>query len=204
MSAQVLKFTVGPYSNNCYVLLCPETNESVLVDLSADPEAILRHVAGTKVQYVVVTHGDRDHIDAYGPVMAQLRVPVAMHAADAQRLPEPPARLLGDGELLTFGRQQMRVLHTPGHTPGSICLLLDQHLIAGDTLFPGGPGRTKTPADLDAVLRSIREKLMPLPDDVAVHPGHGDDTTIGRERPTFEAFLRAPRDPNLCGDVSWG
>jgi glyoxylase-like metal-dependent hydrolase (beta-lactamase superfamily II) len=204
MDAKIVKFTVGPYSNNCYVLICPETNQSVLIDLSADPQAILRHVDGTDVQYVVVTHGDRDHIDAYGPVMAKLRVPVYMHEGDATRLPEPPSRLLRDGETLRFGKQEMRVLHTPGHTPGSICLLLGKHLIAGDTLFPGGPGRTKTPADLRTVLQSIKEKLMPLPDDTVVHPGHGDDTTIGRERAKFEAFYSAPRDPNLCGDVSWG
>lgn len=204
MDAKVVKFTVGPFSNNCYVLICPETNHSVLVDLSAEPETILRHVTGTDVQYVVVTHGDRDHIDAYVPVISKLGVPVYMHAADAARLPEPPARLLEDGETLRFGKQEMRVLHTPGHTPGSICLLLGKHLIAGDTLFPGGPGRTKTPGDLQTILRSIKEKLMSLPDDTIVHPGHGDDTTIGRERAKFEAFYNAPRDPNLCGDVSWG
>jgi glyoxylase-like metal-dependent hydrolase (beta-lactamase superfamily II) len=97
----------------------------------------------------------------------------------------------------------LRVIHTPGHTPGSICLFADGHLLSGDTLFPNGPGKTATPQDFRQVVDSIVSRLLVLPDDTQVHPGHGEETVLGREKERFAAFSRRPQDLNLCGDVLW-
>ncbi|MBI3966774.1 MAG: MBL fold metallo-hydrolase [Chloroflexi bacterium] len=200
---EIRKFQLGKYNNNCYVLVCPKTKESILIDASADASIILKQLEGTKVKQIFLTHGHADHIDALEPVKAALKVPVGIHPGDAERLSSPPDYTFGDGDTVTFGDHSAKVIHTPGHTKGSVCLLVDGTLIAGDTLFNGGPGKTGAAADLTAILETIRTKLMTLPDETVVHPGHGDSTTIGAQRPGFEAYLRQPRDPNYFGDVSW-
>jgi len=95
------------------------------------------------------------------------------------------------------------VLHTPGHTPGSLCLLSGKHLFSGDTLFPGGPGKTGNPAAFEQIINSITEKLFILPDETLVYPGHGEDTVLGKEKQEFAVFSSRPRTPGLCGDVLW-
>jgi len=97
----------------------------------------------------------------------------------------------------------LRVLHTPGHTPGSLCLLFGKHLFSGDTLFPGGPGKTGTPAAFEQIVNSITEKLFVLPDETLVYPGHGEDTILGKEKQAFAVFSSRPSNPGLCGDVLW-
>ena len=97
----------------------------------------------------------------------------------------------------------VRVIHTPGHTPGSVCFLVGRYLIGGDTLFPGGPGHTDTPADLQQTIRSIVQRLYVLPDATLVLPGHGDETTIGASRHEYAVFASRPHPPDLCGDVLW-
>jgi len=95
------------------------------------------------------------------------------------------------------------VLHTPGHTPGGLCFLTDKYLIAGDTLFPGGPGKTQSPADFRRIIESITQKLFELPEDTQVFPGHGEATTIKEAKQQYEVFSTRPHDPNLHGDVVW-
>jgi glyoxylase-like metal-dependent hydrolase (beta-lactamase superfamily II) len=102
-----------------------------------------------------------------------------------------------------FGANKLRVLHTPGHTPGGLCFLTDKYLIAGDTLFPGGPGRTQSPDDFCQIIQSITEKLFALPEDTQVYPGHGEATTIKAAKQQYEVFSTRPHDPHLCGDVVW-
>jgi glyoxylase-like metal-dependent hydrolase (beta-lactamase superfamily II) len=111
--------------------------------------------------------------------------------------------LLHDNDRISFGLQELVVIHTPGHTPGSVCFLAGGHLIAGDTLFPGGPGHTDTPAAFRQILDSLERRLFMLPENTLVHPGHGESTTLGRERAAFRRFLARHRDPHLCGDVCW-
>jgi len=101
------------------------------------------------------------------------------------------------------GKVKIKVIYTPGHTPGSVCFLIQDHLFAGDTLFPGGPGRTDSPEDFQLILKSINEKLFGLPDETQVYPGHGEFTTIGKEKTEYSVFLSRKHEPGLCGDVSW-
>ena len=111
--------------------------------------------------------------------------------------------LLKDGDIVSCGDIRLSVLHTPGHTRGSICFLTGNCLIAGDTLFPDGPGKTGSPADFKKIMDSLTAKIFILPDEVQVFSGHGDSTTLGKERKAFEAFRAKPHDPGLCGDVLW-
>jgi glyoxylase-like metal-dependent hydrolase (beta-lactamase superfamily II) len=186
----IRKLSVGPTDNNVYVLIDPTTRASVLVDASDEPERLLAAVADTKIGAIWLTHGDGDHIRVLEPLREALKVPVYMHQADAGALKRPPDARLNDGEVLPVGRLEFKVLHTPGHTAGGVCFHTDGHLIAGDTLFPGGPGNTKRPGgDFPLIIRMIREKLFVLPDDTRVYPGHGRDTTIGAERPHLDEWI---------------
>ncbi len=186
------KLALGSMDNNIYVVVCERTKESVVVDASHDAAQIAEVAAGTNVQAILLTHGDPDHVDALQDLRARLGVPVAVHPADAPQLPAPPDRELADGETIRVGDGALRVLHTPGHTPGSVCFYAaaEATLLAGDTLFPGGPGATRGDPDRFAqIIASIREKLFALPDETAVHPGHGADTTIGAERPHLQEWI---------------
>jgi glyoxylase-like metal-dependent hydrolase (beta-lactamase superfamily II) len=181
---------LGPYNNNVYIVTDPATNESVVIDASHDAARIAAATVGTSVKAILLTHGDHDHIDALEALKAQLNVPVGIHEADAGRLSTPPDFLLEDGQDYPVGSGSLRILHTPGHTPGSICLLDGSTLIAGDTLFPGGPGATRGDKDRFAqIIESITTKLFTLPDDTLVRPGHGDDTTIGTEKPHLQEWI---------------
>src|SRR5262249_26284976 len=135
-------------------------------------------------------HGDWDHLQALDEVRDELKVPVSMHVADADKLSKAADVLLKDGDMLRVGSLVFKVLHTPGHTPGGLCFYMPGHLIAGDTLFPGGPGNTKREGgDFPMIIRMVREKLFTLPDDTRVYPGHGLDTTIGAEKPHLDEWI---------------
>ena len=158
--------------------------------MSIEPDTIEGLTKGTNVKYIILTHGDYDHIQALNAMARRLQAPIAIHRADADSLRKPPDRFIEDGDEFAFGGSSVRALHTPGHTPGSISLVTDGILISGDTLFPGGPGKTERPGgDFQAVIASIRDKLFVLPDDTKVYPGHGKGTTIGTERPHLEEWI---------------
>lgn len=187
---RVTKLTLGPMNNNVYIVACEHTGESVIIDASFDAAQIAEAADGTRVRAILLTHGDHDHIDALADLQARFDVPVAIHPADAARLAAPPDRFLEEGGLVTVGDEELRVLHTPGHTPGSVCFHLVGTLIAGDTLFPGGPGATHDNTEQFArIIGSIRDKLFLLPDNTLVRPGHGADTTIGAERPHLQEWI---------------
>jgi len=136
-------------------------------------------------------------------VRDKLKAPVASHPLEAGTLPSPPDLTLADGDVVHFGKVSLRILHTPGHTLGSLCLLTGKHLFSGDTLFPGGPGKTSTPAAFEQIVNSITEKLFVLPDETLVYPGHGEDTILGKEKQEFAIFSSRHHPPGLCGDVLW-
>jgi glyoxylase-like metal-dependent hydrolase (beta-lactamase superfamily II) len=178
----VRKIRVGEMENNSYVLECPETHAALLVDACFEPDSLVAGVEGATVVAIVQTHGHADHVQALAELKRRLGVDVLAHPGD--RYPVIPDRELGDGDVVDFGRRSATVLHTPGHTPGSICLVAGGHLISGDTLFPGGPGNTSgNPRAFAEIMDSLERKLFVLPDDTVVYPGHGEDTTIAAERP---------------------
>ena len=150
-----------------------------------------------------MTHNHMDHTGALAELKTTLDVPIAAHAADAGRLPVPPDTLLADGDIITFGDIRLAVMHTPGHTPGSLCFYTEGYLISGDTLFPGGPGKTGSPADFKQIVESLKNKIFILPGNTRVFPGHGEFAVLGKEKQAFEAFAARPHDANLCGDVLW-
>ena len=200
---EIAKLELGPVGTNAYVLVCRATKDSVLVDTPAEAGKIMERLKGTNPRYILITHSHMDHLGAYSELKAKLGVPVGAHPLEAGRLPSPPEIQLNDGDIVSFGNVELKVLHTPGHTPGSLCFLTGQYLISGDTIFPGGPGRTRTPADLRQVIESITEKIFGLPDDTQVYPGHGDSTVLKKEKDEFAVFSARAHDPGLCGDVLW-
>ncbi len=202
-AVQIVRLELGPFGTNAYIVICRQTRESLVVDAPADADTILRGLENTVPRYVLLTHNHIDHIGALTRVRAELKVPLAAHVADTDNLGPSPEMLLSDGDTLVLGGLQFTVLHTPGHTPGSLCFRSGRYLISGDTIFPGGPGRTSSPADFEQIVRSITGKIFVLPDDTLVYPGHGDSTLLKNEKDGFAVFKSRPHDPELCGDVLW-
>lgn len=189
-AVEVRSAQVGNFENNVYVLVDPATQNSLLVDTPYEPDVILKLTEGTTVRHVVFTHGDADHVQAFREVVEALAAPVLIHEADAGGLPRGADRFLQEGDHVDFGQASVHVLHTPGHTAGSICLVADGVLISGDTLFPGGPGNTKREGgDFEAIIAGIRDKLFTLPAGTVVYPGHGRTTTIGAEKPHLREWI---------------
>jgi len=202
-AVRITRLELGPFGTNAYIVVCQATGDSILVDAPGEADKVLSQLAGTKPKYIVITHSHIDHIGALEELRAKLKIPVAVHPKDAARLPSRPVFELNDGDIVEVGKLKLKVLHTPGHTPGSLCLLVGKYLISGDTIFPGGPGKTGTPADFKQIVKSIETKLFVLPDDTEVYPGHGDATVLGKEKKEFAVFASKPHDSNLCGDVLW-
>jgi len=201
---------VGMLQCNCSIFGDESTREAIVIDPGDEIESILEILArnGLSVEAIVITHAHIDHIGGAQKLKRATGAPVYMNAADEElrgQLDVQAAWLgvaspeaaeidasLKDGDVLAIGAAQMHVLHTPGHTQGSICLWMpsENKLIAGDTLFRDSIGRTDLPGgDSRQILRSIHEKLLPLPAETLVFPGHGDSTTVGREK-RFNPFLR--------------
>ena len=181
---------IGPYENNIFIVSDEATREAYVIDGGPEPAAIASAAAGLSVKAILVTHGHRDHHEHVAELKSLLHVPVAIGIDDAVQLSVEPDFLIVDQQTLSFGPHALLAIHTPGHTPGSTCFLYGGHLFSGDTLFPGGPGNTqKDPVRFERIIASVRDRLFVLPDETAVHPGHGRDTTIGTERPHLEEWI---------------
>ena len=200
---RITKINMGPYNNNGYIVICPETNEGVIIDTPAEPEKLLDAIGDAQIKSILITHKHQDHLLGFVEITGAVQVPVGIGTDDADGLPRPPEIDLKDGMVIKFGNQEMTVLDTPGHTEGATCFLIGKHLFSGDTLFPGGPGRTGSPDALRQIIDSITRKLLVLPDETAVYPGHGDDTTIGEARQEYQTFASKSHRADLQGDVSW-
>ena len=187
----ITSVVVGPLDNNVFFVRDRATGESVLVDAADEAGQLLELAKRLRVQRVLTTHGHGDHIQAV-PAMREAGYQVGVAADDADRLPAYDF-VLEDDAVLEVGDRRLRAIHTPGHTPGSTCFLVEGSpvLMSGDTLFPGGPGRTDLPGgDFATVIESIRDRLFePLPDETVVLPGHGEETTIGAERPHLQEWI---------------
>jgi glyoxylase-like metal-dependent hydrolase (beta-lactamase superfamily II) len=190
----VSKVSVGPMDNNAYVLRCRATGEELLVDAADEPQRILAVCGEGPLARVVTTHRHGDHWQALAAVVAATGARTVAHVDDAPSIPVPTDEVVRDGDRVQFGRVQLEVVHLVGHTPGSIALLYDDprgqpHVWTGDSLFPGGVGRTTTPENFASLFGDVKHKLFDrLSDETWVYPGHGDDTTLGRERPQLEEW----------------
>ena len=188
---EIHKVVVGPYDNNVFVVRCRVSGEALLVDAANEHEQLLdlcRHLGERKV---VETHGHWDHIQAV-PQLREAGYEVAVRTEDAAMLPSYDL-LLEDDDVLEVGRLRLRTIHTPGHTPGSMCFLIEGSpvLLSGDTLFPGGPGNTASDiGDFPTIIESIERRIFAvLPPTTIVMPGHGLDTTIGTELPHLDEWV---------------
>lgn len=188
--AEIHRVVVGPYENNVFVLRCKETGEAVLLDAANEHELLLDLCRALGVRQVLETHGHWDHIQAV-PAVRDAGYRVAVTADDAGMLPSYDD-ILEDDSVIEVGRLRLHTIHTPGHTPGSMCFQLEGApiLFSGDTLFPGGPGNTEGDATRFAtIIEQVDRKLLTLPPDTIVLPGHGLDTTVGAERPHLDEWI---------------
>jgi glyoxylase-like metal-dependent hydrolase (beta-lactamase superfamily II) len=188
----ITKVATPPFENNCYLLRCTATGETLLVDAAGDAPRLLELVGDGTLTTVVETHGHWDHVQALEEVVAATDAKVAAHPGDEGDLPVPVDNLVSDGDTITFGEVTLSVIHLDGHTPGSVALLYDADPTAplhrcGDSLFPGGPGNTNKDADrFGRLMDDLETKVFGrLPDATWVYPGHGKDTTLGAERPSL-------------------
>ncbi len=200
---QIEKLELGPFGANAYIVVCQKTRDSALIDTPAEASTIMDRLKDTNPKYILLTHNHIDHLGALAELHSRLKVPLAVHASDAGNLPSTPEMLLSDGDTISLGNLKFEVLHTPGHTPGGLCFKVGRYLISGDTIFPGGPGKTRSPAGLRQIIKSITEKILVLPDDTPIYPGHGETTVLKKEKDEFAIFSSRPHDPKLCGDVLW-
>lgn len=203
-NVRIEMLNLGHFDNRAYIITCPKTNQSVLIDAPANADQILEYLNDTTLTYILMTHSHSDHIGALSQIKSKLGAPVAAHKLDAGGLPVTADILLNDGQIITFGNNiELKVLHTPGHTPGSLCFLLNDFLFSGDTIFPDGPGHTRAPANLKQIIESITSKIFALDDDTQIYPGHGSSAILRNEKQKYAVFAKKSHSPNLCGDVLW-
>ena len=184
------KYVVGPFENNVFVVRDKGSGDALIVDAANEHDLLLEVSRATGVRRVLTTHGHWDHIQAV-TTLRDAGIEVGVASADAEMLPSYDFTI-PDDDVLTVGGLRLHAIHTPGHTPGSTCFLLEGHpvVFSGDTLFPGGPGNTKFEnASFDTIITSIDRRLFTLAPDTLVLPGHGLDTTIGTERPHLDEWI---------------
>ncbi len=202
------QLVVGMIQANCYILGDEDTREAVVIDPGGDVPVIVRHLEarGLETVAIVATHGHFDHVEGLAPLKRQTGAPILAHRGDlaliqgmkgqgllfgvnVEAAPDPD-RFLEDGDEIGFGSHGIKVIHTPGHSPGSVSLLTGNQVFVGDLLFAGSIGRTDLQGgDYDTLIRSVRTRIFTLPDDTVVHPGHGPATTVGTEKRSNPFFL---------------
>ena len=201
---KIERLELSSFATNAYIVICPRTGKSALIDAPAGATTLVKHLKGTQLEWILLTHSHIDHIGGLKATRDRLVACLAVNEADNQKwLPVKPDMALSDGDQLMVGKVKIDVIYTPGHTPGSMCFKIGKYLFAGDTLFPGGPGRTIGPSEFKQIVASITEKLFKLPGDTQVYPGHGPSTTLKQSKEEYRVFASHDHDSNLYGDVLW-
>lgn len=193
---------VGPWPMNTYALVCPHTNESILFDPGADPDTLEDMLNSTTPVAILLTHTHPDHVGALTEMLERLDVPLYAHE-NAQAKGYDAERSLKDGDSVELGKHTLNVYYAPGHIDDQICLALeDNRVIVGDTIFAGGPGKTWTSEGFKQSFETLRNVVLPWPDDTICYPGHGDSFRLGDKRPLIESFL-AKDHGNFFGNAKW-
>lgn len=205
---RILRIPAGIYAANCYIVYSETTQDGIIVDPGGDAAELLQAVKENDInlKYIVLTHGHGDHIGGVSGIKSKLNIPLLVHEDDVELIEDGsknmssvmamgpveihPDKTLKNGDIIEFGDIAAKVIHTPGHTKGGICLLIEDHLISGDTLFKSSVGRSDLPGgDHKTLIKSIKNRVLSLPDNTIVLPGHGESTTVGREK-QYNQFLR--------------
>ncbi|MDP6605502.1 MAG: MBL fold metallo-hydrolase [Dehalococcoidia bacterium] len=196
---------LGRMANNSYILRAADGGGIAVVDVPEGFEAVLEALGddAARVTHVLVTHSHFDHWGGYDVMRGTIAAPVFAGAEETNLDESRDIQSLTDGDEVAVGGAVVRVLHTPGHTPGSVSLVTGGAVLTGDTLFPGGPGHSRTNEALQQEIVSITTWLHTLPDGTLVLPGHGDTTTVGESKAEYEVFAGKDHDPDLHGDVLW-
>ena len=194
---------LGRLANNAYIIRPTGGGPVVVIDVPEGAEAIVEALGDAEVASIIVTHSHFDHWGGYDIVRAHTQAAVYAGAEETNLEDSRNVQPLAEGDTLPVGETSIAVLHTPGHTPGSISLTLGAVVLTGDTLFPGGPGHSRTHEALLQEIESITTKLHPLPDQTLVLPGHGDSTTIGASKVEYAVYAAKQHAGDLHGDVTW-
>jgi glyoxylase-like metal-dependent hydrolase (beta-lactamase superfamily II) len=184
---RIRKVCVGPLENNVYIVACAKTNQAVVIDAADEADRLINQMSDVTPLAILTTHGHWDHVGAVEKVSQHFGVPFRLHPADQSMVTTPIDDPLST-ESIQVGEISIDAVHTPGHTPGSTVFVVDGVVLTGDTLFPGGPGATQSPAAFSEIMDSLDASLFTLEDETLVLPGHGLDTTIGTERPSLGAW----------------
>jgi glyoxylase-like metal-dependent hydrolase (beta-lactamase superfamily II) len=188
-TVRIRKISVGAYENNAYIVACRATGEAIIVDAAAEADRIFAAVTDVKPRSIITTHGHFDHVGAAKEVAATLGIPFRLHVDDVALAGMKPDEGLDEGPI-QVGEATISAIHTPGHTRGSMSLITEGAALTGDTLFPGGPGATRGPgSNFETIIASITDRLLTLPADTIVMPGHGLDTTIATETPSLGEWI---------------
>ena len=196
---------VGPWGMNTYVLVCPDSKRSVLIDPGADPDILSDMLAGTTPVAILLTHTHGDHTGALDEMRSRLKVPLLAHPGPhAGGIELDANRWLRHGNVVQVGKHTLRVLHTPGHIGDQICFAIegDYRIVVGDTIFDGGPGKTWSSEEFQTTLKTLREIVLAWRDATICYPGHGPHFRLGDRRAAIEAFLEKDHG-DFFGDATW-
>jgi len=198
------KFVSGPYDNNAYLIVCKQTNKSVIIDAPGDPHELISAAQSTDTEMMLITHNHWDHLLGYEEITSKFALRTGIGLKDAPgMMPRKPDFQIRDCETLSVGKIDIKAIHTPGHTEGSTCFLVNNILFTGDTLFPGGPGKSQSSDAFKTIIESISTKLLVLKPTIVFYPGHGLHGTIRNAKDDYSVFEKNCSSYEIQGDIEW-